>query len=81
MADPRQEDILTVLGDIAPENLQSDASDIIAGATNVVFQRLGSKKALNVVLSEDSRLALIASISMPDWVYLLLKTRMRISGF
>ena len=81
MADVHREDILTVLGDIASEDLQSDASDILVGATNVVFQRLGAKKALDVVLSEESRSALITSIRMPDWVYLLLKIRMRISDF
>lgn len=81
VADAHREDILTVLGDIASEDLQSDASDILVGATDVVFQRLGAKKALDVVLLEESRSALITSIRMPDWVYLLLKIRMRISDF
>ena len=81
MADVHREDILTVLGDIASEDLQSDASDILVGATDVVFQRLGAKKALDVVLSKESRSALITSIRMPDWVCLLLKIRMRISDF
>ena len=81
MEDVHRKDILTVLGDIASEDLQSDASDTLVGATNVMFQRLGAKKALDVVLLEESHSALITSIRMPDWVYLLLKIRMRISNF
>ena len=46
---------------------------------NVLFSKLHPKKAVNVILSQESLSALISSIRVPDWTYLLLKIRLRIS--
>ena len=71
VAAAHNESIFTVLGNVA--------SSILACSTDVVFSKLGAKKALNVVLSEESRSALVQSVRVPDWVYLLLKVRLRIA--
>lgn len=71
--------IFTVLGNVASQDEHSELSSILACSTDVVFSKLGAKKALNVVLSEESRSALVQSVRVPDWVYLLLKVRLRIA--
>ena len=54
-------------------------SQVITCATDVIFSALGASKAFETVLSDRSRLSLMESIRMPDWVYVLLKARIRIS--
>lgn len=63
---------MTVNGDVI-------CSQIITGATDVVFSGLGAKRAFETVFSERSRSLLMESIRMPEWVYLLLKVRIRVS--
>lgn len=59
VADAHRENILTVLGNVASEDVHSDVCDIIVGATDVVFKRLGAKKAFDMVLSDESQSAMI----------------------
>ena len=54
-------------------------SEVITGATDTVFSTLGARMALKTVLSEKSQSLLAESIRMADWVYVLLKVRIRIS--
>ncbi len=67
------ENIITVLGNVALQDEQSEISNILVSSTNIMFSELGLRKALNIVLSEESWSALIASVCVPDWMYLLLK--------
>jgi hypothetical protein len=73
------EDVLSMLGNIASQDVKSDVASMLVGANNIMFTQLGAKGALDVILSEENRSDMLASISVPDWVYLLAKVRMRIS--
>ena len=52
-------------------------SQIITGATDVVFSGLGAKWAFETVHSKRSRLLVMESIRVPERVYLLLKVHVR----
>ena len=73
------ENIFTVLGNVASLDENSEITNILQCSTNVLFSKLHPKKAVNVILSQESLSALISSIRVPDWTYLLLKIRLRIS--
>ena len=73
------ENIFTVLGNVASLEENSEITNILQCSTNVLFSKLHPKKAVNVILSRESLSALISSIRVPDWTYLLLKIRLRIS--
>ena len=73
------EDVFSMLGDIASQDVKSDIASMLVGANNVMFSQLGPREALDVVLFEENKSNLFASIRVPDWVYLLAKVRMRIS--
>ena len=73
------EDIFTVLGNIASLDENSEICNILQCLTDVLFSKLLPKKALNVILSEESQFALTSSICISDWTCLLLKIPLRIS--
>ena len=73
------ENMFTVLGNVASPDENSEITNILQCSTNVLFSKLHPKKAVNVILSQESLSALISSIRVPDWTYLLLKIRLRIS--
>ena len=78
VADAHQENINEVIGNLVSEGDLS-YSDIVVGATDVTFSRLGAKKALSLTLSERSNSMLPEALRMPDWTYILLKVRTKIS--
>jgi hypothetical protein len=73
-----QENINEIIGNLASEG-DRVYSDVVIGATDVIFSRLEAKAALDTTLSEQSQSILLKSIRMPDWTYLLLKVRTKIS--
>ena len=73
-----QENINEVIGNLASEG-DRVYSDIVMGATDVIFSRLEAKAALDTTLSKQSQSILYQSIRMPHWIYLLLKVRTKIS--
>ena len=73
------ENIFTVLGNVASLDENSEITNILQCSTNVLFSKLHPKKAVNVILSQECLSALISSIRVPDWTYLPLKIRLRIS--
>mgnify|MGYP002804223576 CR=1 FL=1 len=79
VAGMHNEDIFTVLGNIASLDEDSEICNIFQRSTDVLFSKLQPKKALKVILSEESQFALTSSIRVSDWMYLLLKIRLRIS--
>ena len=78
IADEHREDVFQVLGNMAVHG-DPVSSKVITGATDIIFSTLGAKKAFETVLSERSRFLLMESIRVPEWVYVLLKVRIRIS--
>ena len=64
------EDIFTVRGNIALLDENSEICNILQCSTDVLFSKLLPKKALNVILSEESQFALTSSICVSDWTYL-----------
>ena len=79
VADAHQENIHEIIGNLASEGDLS-YSDIVLGATDVMFSRLDAKKALTFTLSDKSHSILLESLRMPDWTYILLKVRTKISN-
>ena len=77
VADAHQENINEVIGNLASEGNLS-YSDIVLGATDFMFSRLGAKKALSLTLSERSNSMLLEALRMPDWTNILLKVRTKI---
>ena len=73
-----REDLRDVLGIMTVEG-DTFCSEVLIGATDIVFSNLGAQRAMKKVLSTRSQSILVESIRMPDWVYLLLKVRIRIS--
>ncbi len=71
------EELYTVFA--ASQDEHSEISNNLKCSTEVLFSKLGQNKALSVLLSERSRLALLESVREPDWMYLLLKIRLPIS--
>jgi hypothetical protein len=71
-----QENINKIIGNLASEG-DRVYSDVVIGATDMIFSRLEAKAALDTTLSEQSQSILLKSIQMPDWTYLLLKVRTR----
>ena len=72
--------------DVLPEILGNLASDgdpsyieIIHYTTDIIFPKCDAKYALNTTLSQQSQSILLKSLHMPDWIYVLLKVRMKIS--
>ena len=65
-----------IIGNLASEGVRRVYSDVVIGATDVIFSRHG---ALGTTLSEQSQSILLKSIRMPDWTMLLLKVRTTIS--
>ena len=78
VADAHQENIHEIISNLASEGDLS-YSDIVLGATDVMFSRLDAKKALTLTFSDKSHSILLESLRMPDWTYILLKVRMKIS--
>ena len=78
IADEHREDVFQVLGNMAVHG-DPVSSKVITGATDIIFSTLGAKKAFETVLSERSRFLLMESIRVPEWVYVLLNVRIRIS--
>ena len=76
VADAHQENINEVIdkGDLS-------YSDIVLhwGNGRHVFQTHGAKKALTLTLSEKSHAMLLEALCMPDWTYIVLKVRTKIS--
>ena len=73
------EDLFNALGNLASEDDKSEAADIISVTTKTVFSRLGAMKAFDVIVPADCQDALVKTIRLPDWRYLLLKLKIRIS--
>ena len=73
------EDIFSVLGNLASQNEKSEAADIIKGTTRIVFSCLGAKKAFNLIIPPECQEAFVDNICLPEWQYLLLKLKSRIS--
>ena len=73
------EDLFNVLGNLASEDDKSEAADIISVTTKTVFLRLGARKAFDVIVPADCQDALVETIRLPDWRYLPLKLKIRIS--
>jgi hypothetical protein len=71
-----QENINEIIGNLTSEGGRRVYSDVVIGATDVMFSRHG---ALGTTLSEQSQSILLKSIRMPDWTMLLLKVRTTIS--
>ena len=71
-----QGNINEIIGNLASEGGRRVYSDVVIGATDVIFSRL---EALDTTLSEQSQSILLKSIRMPDWTMLLLKVRTTIS--
>ena len=71
-----QGNIDEIIGNLASEGGRRVYSDVVIGATDVIFSRL---EALDTTLSEQSQSILLKSIRMPDWTMLLLKVRTTIS--
>ena len=78
VASAYQENINEIIGNMASEGNRV-YSDIVIGSTDVIFSRLEVKEALETTLSKQSQSILHKSIQMPDWIYLLLKVRTKIS--
>ena len=80
VADAHHENIYEVIGNLASEGDLS-YSDIVMGATDVMFSRLGAKKALTLTLSERSQSMLLEAtrFAHSKWVIeVVLKLRMRV---
>ena len=60
------EDVFSMLGDIASQDVKSDIASMLVGANNVMFSQLGPREALDVVLFEENKSNLFASIRVPD---------------
>ena len=54
------ENIFTVLGNVASLDENSEITNILQCSTNVLFSKLHPKKAVNVILSQESLSALIS---------------------
>jgi hypothetical protein len=69
-----QENINEIIGNLTSEGGRRVYSDVVIGATDVIFSRL---EALDTTLSEQSQSILLKSIQF--WTMLLLKVRTKIS--
>ncbi len=72
-------DTFTVLGNLASQDEKSEAADIIRTSTQIMFSRLGAKNAFDIVVPSQCQEALLDTIRLPDWRYLLLKLKLRLS--
>ena len=78
VTDAHQENIHEIISDLASEGNLS-YSNIVLRAMDVMFSRLEVKTALTFTLSDKSHSMLFESLCMPDWTYILLKVRTKIS--
>ena len=73
------EDIFSIFGNLVSEDKSSEATNILRGASDVIFSHRGAREGLELVLSDKSREALAQSFRQPDWVYVYLKLKIRLS--
>jgi pyrroloquinoline quinone (PQQ) biosynthesis protein C len=78
VTDAHQENIHEIISNLASEGNLSYLN-IVLRAMDVMFSRLEAKTALTFTLSDKSHSMLFESLCMPDWTYILLKVRTKIS--
>ena len=78
VAERHRESLASILGHLACCEKKSEARDLLRQIVDLIAEEKGVKKAVRVILSDDTFHSFMQSMAVPDWVLLYFKISARL---
>ena len=78
VAERHQESLASILGHLACSEKKPEARDLLREIVDLIVEEKGVKKAVKVILLDETYQTFMQSMAVPDWVLLYFKISARL---